>query len=115
MGILPYTSSTPWSKTCSPCSGAFFPKTLELIRLRPPEPLWIEGDSGLIEQVVTNLCVNSRDAMMPKGGRITIAIARVTLGKGAASANVDARPGVFVRLTVEDRAGDGCGDAPAHL
>ncbi|MGA2693556.1 MAG: ATP-binding protein [Opitutaceae bacterium] len=81
---------------------SLLPENIELIRRRPPEPLWIEGDSGLIEQVVTNLCVNSRDAMMPKGGRITIAIARVTLGEGAASANVDARPGVFVRLTVED-------------
>jgi len=34
--------------------------------------LWIEADSGMIEQVVMSLCVNSRDAMMPAGGPLTI-------------------------------------------
>jgi PAS domain S-box-containing protein len=45
------------------------------------EPLWIEGDPGMIEQVAMNLCVNARDAM-PKGGRLSIITARI-----------DARPG----------------------
>jgi len=77
-------------------------ENVELIRRPAPEPLWIEGDVGLIEQVVTNLCVNARDAMMPRGGRLTVGVERVTIDEGAAKANLDARPGSFVRLSVED-------------
>ena len=81
-------------------------ENVEFIRRRSADPLWIEGDVGLIEQVITNLCVNARDAMMPLGGRLTIATERVTIDERTARLNLDARPGNFVRLVVED---DGCG------
>jgi signal transduction histidine kinase/ActR/RegA family two-component response regulator len=77
-------------------------ENVELIRRRAAAPLWVEGDVGLIEQIVTNLCVNARDAMMPRGGRLTIGTERVTIDEGAAKTNLDARPGNFVRLVVED-------------
>jgi PAS domain S-box-containing protein len=35
------------------------------------EPLWIEADSGMVEQVMMNLCINARDAM-PGGGKLSI-------------------------------------------
>jgi signal transduction histidine kinase/ActR/RegA family two-component response regulator len=85
---------------------SLLPENVELIRHRGGEPLWIEGDVGLVEQVVTNLCVNARDAMMPNGGRLTIGTARVTLGEGQASPNLEAKSGKFIRLTVAD---NGCG------
>jgi CheY-like chemotaxis protein len=85
---------------------SLLPENVELVRHRGAEPLWVEGDVGLMEQVVTNLCVNARDAMMPRGGRLTISASRVTLDEGAARLNLDARPGSFVRLVVED---NGCG------
>jgi PAS domain S-box-containing protein len=68
--------------------------------------LRIEADPGMIEQVVINLCVNSRDAMLPNGGPLTIETRMVELGADAAGANPDARPGRFVCLSVADA---GCG------
>jgi PAS domain S-box-containing protein len=69
-------------------------------------PLWIEADPGMIEQVVTNLCVNAQDAMAPKGGRLTIDARLVKLDAEASRVNPDAYPGSFVCLSVADT---GCG------
>ncbi len=68
--------------------------------------LQIEADPGMVEQVVINLCVNSRDAMMPNGGPLTIETRLVELGAEAAAANPEARAGKFVCLSVRDT---GCG------
>lgn len=65
-------------------------------------PLWIEADAGMMEQVVTNLCLNARDAMTPKGGRLTIDAKIVELGAQATWENPEARPGTFVCLSVAD-------------
>src|ERR1035438_7826337 len=37
----------------------------------PPELPLVQADTGMVEQVIMNLAVNSRDAM-PKGGTLTI-------------------------------------------
>jgi signal transduction histidine kinase/ActR/RegA family two-component response regulator len=68
-------------------------------------PLWIDGDGILVEQVVTNLCLNAQDAM-PRGGLLTIDVRGVELDSHAARANPEARPGLFSCLTVTD---NGCG------
>jgi PAS domain S-box-containing protein len=68
--------------------------------------LWLDADVGMIEQVVTNLCINARDAMLPQGGLLTIATARVVLPADIATQNPEASPGTFVCLSVEDT---GCG------
>jgi PAS domain S-box-containing protein len=65
----------------------------------------IEADTGMLEQVVMNLAVNSRDAM-PKGGRLTLSTTSVEIGKDYASRHPDSRPGTFTCLTVRDT---GCG------
>ena len=77
----------------------------------PREPLWIEGDPGMIEQVVTNLCVNARDAM-PSGGRLTIVTRAQTLDADAVKGRGSAQPGRFVCLGVEDT---GFGMEPAVM
>ena len=69
-------------------------------------PLWVKADAGMIEQVVTNLCVNARDAMAPDGGRLTIEVRLVRLDAAANQANAEARAGSFVCLSVADT---GCG------
>ena len=68
-----------------------------------PGAHWVCADPSMMEQVVMNLCINSRDAM-PKGGRITISTAKVEIE--AQSAIPQARPGRFVCLSVSDT---GCG------
>jgi len=66
-----------------------------------PEAARIEADTGMLEQIVMNLAVNSRDAM-PRGGKLRIATSQVEIGQDYAGQHADARPGSFVCLTVTD-------------
>ncbi len=61
----------------------------------------VQGDNGMIEQVVMNLAVNARDAM-PRGGTLTIAIEPVAVDAAYAEMRPDARAGYFLRLRVAD-------------
>ena len=66
----------------------------------------IEADTGMLEQVVMNLAVNSRDAM-PKGGKLSHRALPVSRLMRTMSASIRSRaPGTFVCLTVTDT---GCG------
>ena len=66
----------------------------------PNVPL-IYADVGMMEQVVLNLAVNSRDAM-PKGGQLVISINPRTIELEYTQTNAEARPGRFVSLSVTD-------------
>ena len=68
-------------------------------------PLWIEGDVAMLDQVVMNLCVNSRDAM-PKGGKLTLETSLVHFSTENSRAPVETRQGSFACLRVSDT---GCG------
>jgi CheY-like chemotaxis protein len=65
------------------------------------ENSFIQGDGGMIEQVVVNLSVNARDAM-PQGGRLTISVETVNLDIADTETHHQARSGRFVRLRVSD-------------
>lgn len=72
------------------------------VRTQLAPDLWpVRGDVGQIEQVIMNLAVNSRDAMS-QGGHLIIATENVTLDEEYCRSVTDARPGEFVRLSVED-------------
>jgi PAS domain S-box-containing protein len=71
----------------------------------------IKADRTMMEQILINLAVNSRDAM-PKGGRLVIQTAAVVVSQADAQANPEARPGSFIRLKVTDT---GCGIAPEAM
>ena len=66
-----------------------------------PEPIEVEADLGMLEQVLMNLSVNARDAM-PDGGRLTIGSRMVDVAPSAARSMTGARPGRFALLSVED-------------
>jgi len=85
---------------------------VRLVYLAGNDPLWVEADTIMIEQVITNLCLNAQDAMAPNGGPLTIDLRLVKLDAGAGHVNPEASPGAFVCLAVTDT---GCGMDAATL
>jgi len=75
------------------------------------QPLFIHADAGMMDQVLMNLAVNSRDAM-PKGGLLIIETSYVDFDESIRAQSVEARPGSFVCLSVSDT---GCGISPENL
>ena len=70
-----------------------------------PQPLFIHADAGMMDQVLMNLAINSRDAM-PQGGRLVIETSIAEFDEAAAQQSTHIRPGIFVCLSVSDT---GCG------
>lgn len=61
----------------------------------------VKADPTLMEQVVLNLVVNARDAML-RGGQLVIETSEVLVSESDAMRHVDLRPGAYVRLSVQD-------------
>jgi signal transduction histidine kinase len=73
-----------------------------VIETRLAPDLWlVQADPGQMTQVLMNLCINARDAM-PEGGRLTLETANRVLSEDDARDRLEARPGEFVCLSVED-------------
>jgi PAS domain S-box-containing protein len=66
-----------------------------------PQPLFIHADSGMMEQVLMNLVVNSRDAM-PDGGRLTIETSHEEITDDEAGRAPQVLPGPHACLTIMD-------------
>jgi signal transduction histidine kinase/CheY-like chemotaxis protein len=80
-----------------------------------PEGLSINGDAAQVRQVLLNLVVNAADAIGSAQGRITAAVASVSLDDNALRDlrfSADAKPGEFVEIRVSDT---GCGMTPEVL
>jgi len=76
-----------------------------------PQPAMVHADASMMEQVLLNLAVNSRDAM-PKGGQLAIRISTVDVNERHVAQHSEARVGPFVCLRVSDT---GSGIAPEIL
>ncbi len=61
----------------------------------------VVADQGQFEQVLMNLCVNARDAMV-HGGRLTIGVTRATIDHAGAQERPPMRPGEYILVTVSD-------------
>ena len=72
---------------------------------------WVSADAGMLEMILVNLAVNSRDAM-PEGGRLVLETSNATFGPADVADRPKRRPGNFVHLAVSD---SGAGIAPDNL
>jgi len=87
-------------------------ETIQLEFRPPPELPAMEGDIGMIEQVIMNLSVNARDAM-PHGGKLTIGLDTVVIDDDYVKSHADAHAGRHIRLRVTD-TGMGMDAATMH-
>jgi two-component system cell cycle sensor histidine kinase/response regulator CckA len=78
-----------------------FDKSIDIeVHTHDPLPS-VEADAGQMQQILMNLCVNARDAM-PDGGKLIIETGLAQLTENYAKAHVDAKPGMYVCLSVTD-------------
>lgn len=67
----------------------------------------IAADPSMLEQVLLNLAINARDAMLPRGGQLMISTALIQIGESYP--NPEAQRGDCICLCVRDT---GCGMTP---
>ena len=77
----------------------------------PDEPLVAMVDHLLLDRVITNLCVNARDAM-PEGGELRIELKRREIDETFASLHTELSPGPHVCFSIAD---SGKGIPPERL
>jgi two-component system, cell cycle sensor histidine kinase and response regulator CckA len=83
------------------------------VRFFIPDNLWtVQADPTQIHQVLMNLAVNARDALVPQGGTLTIKAENVSIDADYVAMHRDARVGKFVMITVGDTGG---GITPENL
>ena len=68
------------------------------------EPALTEADTSMMEQIILNLSVNSRDAM-PRGGEMKIRLSHREISEAQAKNSAEARAGNFICLSHTDTGG----------
>jgi two-component system, cell cycle sensor histidine kinase and response regulator CckA len=78
-----------------------FPKSIE-VHLDLPNDLWlVSGDATQLHQVLMNLCVNARDAMLD-GGTLSLSATNLLIDENYMRMNLDAQVGAYVMVSVSD-------------
>jgi CheY-like chemotaxis protein len=87
------------------------PATVQVDLIEHASDLHVQADTGQLQQVLLNLCINARDAMLD-GGRITIECEQVLVNGRYVETHPWATPGRYVLVSVTDT---GMGIAPEVL
>ena len=74
---------------------------IDLVMRTDPALGSVKADRGQIEQIVTNLVLNARDAM-PDGGRITVETSNISADAAYSREHQSVPPGDYVMLRVSD-------------
>lgn len=74
---------------------------IELITISGDKLGSVRADPGSIEQVIVNLVVNARDAML-KGGKITIKTDNFKMDENFTQEHIGSREGEYVRISIRD-------------
>jgi PAS domain S-box-containing protein len=74
---------------------------ITLRTIRATDGSLVKVDPGQMEQVIMNLVVNARDAM-PRGGQLTLEVARTQLDATFAKEHAGIVPGPYLQLAVSD-------------
>jgi two-component system cell cycle sensor histidine kinase/response regulator CckA len=77
------------------------PEHILLTTLIPPGRYVVHADPTQLQQVLTNLALNARDAM-PEGGELRFGLSRLTVHAGAEAPVAGMPPGDWIRLSVSD-------------
>ncbi len=85
-----------------------FPKDISAVLRKGESPWAVLGNPTQLHQLLTNLCVNARDAM-PSGGVLTLSLESVIVDELHAGMSAETPPGQYLRVSVEDT---GTGMAP---
>ena len=81
--------------------------------LAPSTGTWpINVDVSQFETAILNLCINARDAMMPRGGRLVVELSNVALDDDYCSRHDEVLPGDYAMIAVTDT---GSGIPKEHL
>jgi len=109
-----------WLRPLDPELQALAGSTIPVVMSLPETPVYIVCDSAQLQQVVTNLFLNARDAS-PEGGQITIALdlvdrdqAALTLRDQGTGIPPKALEHIFEPLFTTKRTGTGLGLSVAH-
>ncbi len=87
---------------------------IELCTMFDPEIGHVKADPGQFEQVILNLGVNARDAM-PRGGKLTIQTANVSLDQKTRFRNRDLEVGEYVMVAITDTGVGMTEEVKSHL
>ncbi len=90
--------------------GRLIGENIELQTDTEGELSWVMADPGQIEQVLTNLVVNARDAM-PEGGVISVSTSLANI----VAPGLQGPPGEYVKIVVRDTGAGISKDALTHL
>ena len=121
--ILSFSRKTP-GKAAPLWVGALVRGAVRLLRSTIPadieigtemhsgEDPCVMGDEVQVHQIILNLCTNAAHAMEAEGGKLTIGVDVVTLGKGKTVNLSHLPPGKYAKLTVSDT---GSGILPENI